>query len=318
MAGVRWLETDSLSNQNISSALEIGSYTADADRAVMVQAFVDAVAGNGDYVMYVTLQVGGSGSAYVILPKTTMAAASGETAIGGQSGWINVRNADVVKVYVDGLAGDTTTPDTIVRWFEDAAIQPTTADRTLDVTANGEAGIDWGNVGNPTTTVGLSGTTIKTATDVETDTADLQSSLANATYGLSAIKVLVDDLESRLTAARAGYLDNLSAGAVALASGVVVASIANDAITAAAVKADAVTEIQSGLSTLTAAQVWQYVIETLTAEEIMIIALAALAGKSDGGGTATVHFRDYGDAKNRITATVDVDGNRTAITLDAT
>ena len=42
------------------------------------------------------------------------------------------------------------------------------------------------------------------------------SILANATYGLSAIETLVDDLESRLTAARAGYLDNLSAGAVAL------------------------------------------------------------------------------------------------------
>lgn len=46
--------------------------------------------------------------------------------------------------------------------------------------------------------------------------------LKNATYGLSALETLVNDLESRLTAARAGYLDNLSAGAVALASGVIV------------------------------------------------------------------------------------------------
>lgn len=42
--------------------------------------------------------------------------------------------------------------------------------------------------------------------------------IKNATYGLSAIKTLVDDLETRLTAARAGYLDNLSGGGVALAS----------------------------------------------------------------------------------------------------
>ncbi len=42
--------------------------------------------------------------------------------------------------------------------------------------------------------------------------------LDNATYGLSAIETLIDDLETRLTAARAGYLDNLSAGAVAQAS----------------------------------------------------------------------------------------------------
>ena len=40
--------------------------------------------------------------------------------------------------------------------------------------------------------------------------------LKSATFGLSAIETLVDDLEGRLTAARAGYLDNLSGGAVAL------------------------------------------------------------------------------------------------------
>ncbi len=34
--------------------------------------------------------------------------------------------------------------------------------------------------------------------------------LKNATYGLSAIETLVDELETRLTAARAGYLDNIN------------------------------------------------------------------------------------------------------------
>lgn len=34
--------------------------------------------------------------------------------------------------------------------------------------------------------------------------------LENATYGLAALEALVDDLESRLSAARAGYLDNLN------------------------------------------------------------------------------------------------------------
>lgn len=46
------------------------------------------------------------------------------------------------------------------------------------------------------------------------------ATLKDATYGLSAIETLVDDLESRLTSTRAGYLDNLSAGAVALQSSV--------------------------------------------------------------------------------------------------
>jgi len=79
---------------------------------------------------------------------------------------------------------------------------------------------------------------------------------ASIAADLVTIDNFVDDLESRLTAARAGYLD-------ALNTGVPVASIANGAVTAAAVAtgaidadaiaADAVTEIQSGLSTLNAA-----------------------------------------------------------------
>ena len=42
------------------------------------------------------------------------------------------------------------------------ALKPTTAGRTLDVTATGGAGIDWGNVENPTTAVNLSATNIDT------------------------------------------------------------------------------------------------------------------------------------------------------------
>lgn len=61
-----------------------------------------------------------------------------------------------------------------------SAVMPTTAARTLDVSAGGEAGVDWANVGSPTTTLGLSGTTVKTATDVETDTQDIQARLPAA------------------------------------------------------------------------------------------------------------------------------------------
>ena len=119
----RWLETDSLSNQDISSALAIGAYTADADRLILVQFFADAVAGNGDYEFYLTHRIGGAGSSYRYIPVTSAAAASGLTAIAGQSGMVAVRSGDVLTLYLDGLAGDTTTPDTIVRWFEaDASV----------------------------------------------------------------------------------------------------------------------------------------------------------------------------------------------------
>ena len=57
---------------------------------------------------------------------------------------------------------------------------------------------------------------------------------------------------------------------------------------------------------------------TITIEQALNIMLAALAGKSTGGGTTTVTFRDVGDTKARITATVDAQGNRTSVTVDGT
>lgn len=47
-------------------------------------------------------------------------------------------------------------------------LTPTTAGRTLDVSATGEAGIDWANVGSPTTSVNLSSTSVGTAAAVTT------------------------------------------------------------------------------------------------------------------------------------------------------
>lgn len=45
-------------------------------------------------------------------------------------------------------------------------LRPTTAGRKLDVSSGGEAGVDWANVGSPTTTLNLSGTTVSVATSV--------------------------------------------------------------------------------------------------------------------------------------------------------
>jgi hypothetical protein len=45
---------------------------------------------------------------------------------------------------------------------------------------------------------------------------------------------------------------------------------------------------------------------------------AALLGKASGLGTTTAVYRDIGDTKDRISATVDADGNRTAVTRDLT
>ena len=57
----------------------------------------------------------------------------------------------------------------------------------------------------------------------------------------------------------------------------------------------------------------------VTPRQAMRLALAVLAGKLSGGGTATEVFRNaVADAKDRVTATVDAAGNRTAIATDLT
>lgn len=84
--------------------------------------------------------------------------------------------------------------------------------------------------------------------------------------------------------------------------------ITNNLITAAAIAADAVDEIHD-----------EVVEGTITLRQAMRLMLAVLTGKSSGGGTTTIVFRDIGDTKNRISATVDSDGNRTAVgTRDGT
>lgn len=49
-------------------------------------------------------------------------------------------------------------------------LAPTVAARTLDVSAGGEAGLDWANVGSPTTALALTGTTIAVTQKVDVDT----------------------------------------------------------------------------------------------------------------------------------------------------
>jgi hypothetical protein len=63
--------------------------------------------------------------------------------------------------------------------------------------------------------------------------------------------------------------------------------------------------------------VWASVMDAgYTAEETMKIMLAALAGKLSGAAGTTINIRDVNDTKNRITATVDENGNRLTVTLD--
>jgi hypothetical protein len=77
-------------------------------------------------------------------------------------------------------------------------LRPTVAARTLDVSVGGEAGLDWANIGSPTTAQNLSATNI----DVDQVVASVSGAVGSVT-GLTAATVHsdLDDIQARLPAA---------------------------------------------------------------------------------------------------------------------
>jgi len=59
-------------------------------------------------------------------------------------------------------------------------------------------------------------------------------------------------------------------------------------------------------------------VDGLTIEQVLKVLSAALAGKVSGAGTGTVTIRSVNDDRDAIVASVDADGNRSAVTLDHT
>lgn len=142
-------------------------------------------------------------------------------------------------------------------------------------------------------------------------------------------------LEGRLTSARAGYLDNLSAGAAALQSSLAALvttvgtagaglTAADDAVIAALAAistlltstgtvltaaertaiATALKNLADGAGTgVTPGQSWQY-------------SAAAAAAKTSGMSTTAPKIRNIADARDLISGTTDANNNRTAVTLN--
>ncbi len=109
----------------------------------------------------------------------------------------------------------------------------TTSGRTLDVSAGGEAGLDWANVGSPTTALALTGTTIASTQKVDVDTIKTNPVVNGGTITFPTTATLAST-----TNITAGTIDNVTT-VNGLAAGVITAaSIAADAITDAKVASD--------------------------------------------------------------------------------
>ncbi len=130
---------------------------------------------------------------------------------------------------------------------KDSALKPTVAARTLDVSATGEAGLDWANIGSPTTAVNLSATNI----DVDQVVASVSGAVGSVT---GAVGSVTGNVGGNVTG---------SVGSVAT-GGITAGSIAADAIGASELAADAVTEIATG--------VWAAATRTLSAGTNIVLA----------------------------------------------
>lgn len=92
--------------------------------------------------------------------------------------------------------------------------------------------------------------------------------------------------------------------------GIVAASIASDAFTAAKFNSDVGSEFANALLDLSSG------VETnFTLRQVLRIMAAAMAGRSSGADTSAPIFRDLNNTKDRITATTN-SGGRATVTLD--
>ncbi len=100
--------------------------------------------------------------------------------------------------------------------------------------------------------------------------------------------------------------DNIGTAGAGLTSAddAVITAVAALSIPTANANADALLDRSAGVET------------SYTLRQALRVILSAAAGKLSGGATTTNTFRDVNDTKDRIVATVDDDGNRTAVTLD--
>lgn len=203
---------------------------------------------------------------------------------------------------------------------KDSSLKPTTAARTLDVSAGGEAGIDWANVGSPTTAVDLSGTTIKTTQKVDVDTIKTNPVVNGGTFtfptnatGASTTNITAGTITTATNLTNAPTNGDLTA-----AMKTSVQTAADAAVTANASISSILSAVDTEVASILAkTNLIPGTIDGLTFAQGWTLIMSVLLGKASGLDTTTAIYRAANDSKDRVTATVDANGNRSAVTLDA-
>lgn len=120
-----------------------------------------------------------------------------------------------------------------------SAVMPTTAARTLDVSATGEAGIDWANVGSPTTAVNLSATNI--------DVDQIVASVSGAVGSVSAAVAITSNVKKNQALSAFEFLMTDSTNHAPVTGAVVTVTRSIDGGAFVAGTLAAVTEVSNGI-----------------------------------------------------------------------
>lgn len=290
--------------KNIATALSVYTFTAAASAKVQFIVKLTNAAGGGDYVVYLTHGWLGASNPGIVLPKTTATAAAGELILEFVTMEVNVKDTDVVNVMVKGLAGDTA----VVGAVRVIADNPSVFEATDTVS------------------------TVTTLTGHTAQTGDAYAIVSHTDYGnAKLVRATTPANTLDVNATGEAGIDWANVGGktstVALTgtslnsvSGSIGGDVAGKVLGGGSgvFVADGVQVAASG-GGATADDLWDEVVDgTYTARQLLRLLASALAAKSSGGGTTVVTFRDVADTKDRIVATVDANGNRTAITLTAT
>jgi hypothetical protein len=236
-----------------------------------------------------------------------------------------------IAIVLSGATIDGQTVNAVLAHFSihaRAALRPTTAGRTLDVSSGGEAGIDWANVGSPTTALNLS------ATNIDTDqvVASVSGAVGSVTtvtdktgYSLSSggVQAVWDALTSALTTSGSiGKLlvDNINATISSRLASASYTAPSNSAIAAIQTKTDnlpaspaAVGDIPTAVENADALLTRNWASVTGEASRSVLNALRLLRNKWSTSGSTLVVTKEN-DSTIAWTATLSTDSAADPIT----
>lgn len=140
---------------------------------------------------------------------------------------------------------------------------------------------------------------------IKAKTDNLPADPADASDIAASLVVITGYIDTEVAATLAA-VDTEVAAIKAKTDALPAAPAATGDIPTAAANAAALLDLANGIET------------SITPRQALRLMLAASAGKLSGAATTTIVIRNVGDSKDRITATVDASGNRSAVTVDAT